>query len=198
MGLFSKKTKEPVVHAPVRREVYVRASEAAVIAQLDSYSSLFSQKGSEEHTLQMATSGDWTTVQLPDAVHPWQLHNLAYWLLDCDHSGRANGTNAEVIAVSAAAPNHPGYWLVHDDEVPDALCGWDQAGEGWTVQVPGNDVVHPEDVPVARAITIPSGFHTWKPVGVRLEDPGSDMNPLNESNAKSRKRLRERQHNYLV
>lgn len=197
MGLFSKKKSEPIVHPAVHREIFVRAEEQAVRTKLDEYSSLFSPKRTVEHDLQLSVSGGWVAVQLPDAVHPWQLHNLAYWLLDCDHPESTDGVSAEVIAVSEAAPTHPGYRLVRDDEVPDALCGWDDAGDGWTVQVPGNDIVTPEDVPVARSLTVPSGFHTWYTVGVRLEDPGHDMNPANESTFPSRKRLRERHHLFM-
>lgn len=189
MGLFSKKPQQPIVHAPVERVVYVRAGEPSVTAHLDAYSSLFSPKRADDHTVQVAVSGDWTAIRLPDAVHPWQLHNLAYWMLDCDHHG--GEPNADVIAVSAAGPGYPGYRLVRDDEVPDALCGWDDEGHGWTVGVPGNAIVRPEDVPVPRALTTPAGFHGWRAVTVRLEDPGVDMNPGNEPTVKSRTHLRE-------
>ena len=190
MGLFSKTTKQPIVHEAVQRVVHVRAGESAVAAHLRDYSSLFSPKRAEQHVLQIATSGDWTAIRLPDAVHPWQLHNLAFWMLDCEHPG--TDPNAEVIAVSAARATHAGYWLVRDDEVPDGLCGWDHDGHGWTVQVPANDVVRPEDVPVPRAVTLPSGFHEWRPVTVMLEDPGAEMNPSNVATFKTRKQLRER------
>jgi len=190
MGLFSKKSTPPITHAPVQRVVYVRAGEAAVTGHLDAYSSLFPPKRADEHDLQIATSGEWTAIRLPDAIHPWQLHNLAYWMLDCEHAGTE--PNADMIAVSAAGPAHPGYRLVRDDDVPDSLCGWDDDGRGWTVHVPGNDIVRPEDVPVSRALTTPAGFHEWRTVSVRLEDPGADMNPSNEATVKSRRHLRDR------
>jgi hypothetical protein len=198
MGLFSKKKAEPVVHPQVQREVFVQATEPAVRVKLDEYSSLFSPKRTVEHDLQLSVSGGWVAVRLPDAVHPWQLHNLAYWLLDCDRPDAAAGASAEVIAVSGAGLGHAGYRLVRDDEVPDALCGWDDDGNGWTVQVPGNDIVRPEDVPVSRSLSVPSGFHTWHTVSVRLEDPGSDMNPTNEQTFKSRKQLRDRHHLFMT
>jgi len=190
MGLFSKKEKQPIVHEPVDRVVYVRAGESAVVAHLDGYSSLFSPKRADEHLLQIATSGGWTAIRLPDAVHPWQLHNLAFWMLDCEHPGA--GPSAEVIAVSAASTAHAGYWLIRDDELPDGLCGWDQDGHGWSVHVPANDIVRPEDVPAPRAVTPPAGFHEWRPVTVRLEDPGPEMNPSNAATFTTRKQLRQR------
>lgn len=198
MGLFSKRVEEPIDHPPVERVVYVRAGDSAVTRHLDEYSSLFCLKRSEGHDLQVATSGEWTAIRLPDVAHPWQLHNLAYWMLDCEYPGRVDECSADVIAVSKAAPNHHGYWLVRDDEVPDALCGWDDAGDGWTVHAPGNDIVRPEAVPISRGCTIPTGFHDWRPVAVRLEDPGTDMNPRNESTVTSRKDLRERHHLFVM
>lgn len=183
MAIFSKKPKVPVVHAPVERTVLVRATRESVIAHLDTYSSLFSPKHSAAHRVDVATSADWMAVRLPLDVHPWQLHNLAYWMLDCD------GADQQVFAVSAAGPDHPGYRLVRDPDMPDALCGWDDEGGGWTVNVPSNDIVRADDVPVARAMTCPSGFHEWTAVDVRFEDPGHAMNPRNEATTKSRKRL---------
>lgn len=183
MGLFSKQPNQPVVHPAVERVVYVHSSHEAVRRHLDEYSSLFPVKHSVEETLLMSTVGDWTAIRLPDAVHPWQLHNLAFWMLDCD------GADNDVIAQSAAAPNHAAYRLVRDPELPDALCGWDDEGEGWTVLVPTNDIVYPEDVPVPQAVTMPSGFNDWSEVTVRLEDPGAFMNADNDATAKSRERL---------
>lgn len=186
MGLFSKRKAAPVAHAAVERIVYVRACEPAVTAHLDAYSSLFSSRHSSEHALQFASAGEWTAIRLPDAVHPWQLHNLAFWMLDCE------GADQHAIAWSAAAPHHAGYRLVRDPDVPDALCGWDDDGNGWTVQVPTNDIVRPEPVPVPRALSYPGGFHTWREFVVRLEGPGHDLNPDNEATFPSRKSLRSR------
>ena len=183
MGLFSR--RKTVAHPPVERIVYARATEAAVLAHLRAYSApSFAPR--HEHSLRVAVAGEWTALRLPDAVHPWQLHNLAFWMLDCD------GVDRHVIAWSAASPHHPGYRLVHDPDVPDAICGWDDAGDGWTVQGPANDIVRPEPVPVPRALSYPSGFHTWREVTVRLEDPGSGSNPTNRATSPSRKHLRER------
>ncbi len=186
MKLFSKQPVEPVAHPPVERCAYVRAAELIVLAHLDEYSSLFSPKRSEQHQIQVAASGDWTAIRLPDAVHPWQLHNLAFWMLDCPTADQ------QVIAVSAAAATHSAYWLVRDPEVPDALCGWDDDGNGWTVDVPGNDIVRPQPVPVPHAIARPEGFHNWRDLTVRLEDPGAEMNPTNDATFLARKRLIDR------
>ncbi len=186
MGLFSKRpAPEPIVHAPVERTVLVRATGPAVAAHLDDYSSLFSPKHATEHTVAVASAGDWTAIRLPDAVHPWQLHNLAFWMLDCE------GADQQVIACSGPSPTHPGYRLVRDPDVDDALCGWDDDGAGWSVLVPGNDIVRPEPVPVPQALTVPSGFHDWRHVAVRLEDPGHDMNPANAPTVADRRRLAE-------
>ncbi len=186
MGLFSKKVPEPVAHPPVERIAHVAADLAAVRLRLDEYGTLWPPKRAASHTLHLATSGGWTAVRLPDAVHPWQLHNLAIWLLDCP------GVDGRVFAVSAPAPTHPGYTLTLDPEVPDALCGWDSNGDGWTVSVPSNEVVRPEAVPVDRVLAVPTGFGPWEPVEVLLEDPGAAMNPTNAPDVPSRERLRRR------
>lgn len=184
MGLFSKRqAPEPIVHPSVERTVFVRASVDEVGAHLDDYSSLFSPKHSSEHMVAMATSGDWTAIRLPDSVHPWQLHNLAFWMLDCE------GADQQAVACSGPAPTHPAYRLVRDPEIGDVLCGWDDDGNGWSVLVPSNDIVRPEPVPVPQALAVPSGFHHWQDVSVRLEDPGRDMNPANGPTVRSRREL---------
>lgn len=184
MGIFSKRqVPKPIVHASVERTVLVRASGDAVAAHLADHSSLFSPKRSSEHTVKVAASGEWTAIRLPDAVHPWQLHNLAFWMLDCE------GADQQAIACSGPAPTYPGYRLVGDPEIADVLCGWDDNGNGWSVLVPSNDIVRPEAVPVPQALTVPSGFHDWRDVSVRLEDPGPDMNPTNESTVPNRREL---------
>ena len=183
MRLFSKRATEPVVrivHPPVKRFVYVHAGLEAVVGHLTRYSALFPAKRSDEHMVRVATASGWTAIRLPDEVHPWQLHNLAYWMLDCD------GVADDVIAWSGAGPDHPGYWLVRDPEVPDAMCGWDYGGQGWTVVVPTNAVVRDDDVPVSRSVACPTGFSGWSDVEVRLEDPGADMNPANLATVCSR------------
>lgn len=185
MGLFSKRNAEPISYPVVDRTVHVPAGGDAVIAHLAAYSELWSPKRAEQHEVLLGVVGDWTAIRLPGAVHPWQLHNLAYWMLDCP---RIDASNA-VIAESEAGPDHPGYRLVRDPEVPDALCGWDHEGQGWTVQVPLNRIVRGERVPVPQAVSVPSGHQEWRPVPVLLEDPGRGMNERNESTAKNRKSL---------
>lgn len=184
MGLFSTKQAVPLVYAPVARTVHVPAAEPDVVAHLAGYSALWSPKRAVPHEVRIATVAGWTAIRLPDAVHPWQLHNLAFWMLDCP--GASGG---DVVAESAAGPDHPSYRLVRDPEVPDSLCGWDEAGSGWTVRVPDNTVVRGDVVPVARSFLVPSGYDGWHSVPVLLEDPGSGMNERNESNAGSRTAL---------
>lgn len=185
MGLFSKRKAEPLVYPEAERVVHVPAGRDVVVAHLDAYSELWSPKHAERCELSVGVAGGWTAIRLPGAVHPWQLHNLAFWMLDCP--GRKDAH--EVIAVSAASRDHPGYRLVCDPDVADALCGWDDVGQGWTVQVPGNRIVRGEDVPVPRALSVPSGHREWRPVWALLEDPGRGMNERNESNVKNRRSL---------
>jgi hypothetical protein len=185
MGLFSRKDKEPLVHPDVQRSVYVRADIADVRSQLVDYSSIAPPKHSVPHTLRVYTAGPWVRVDLPPAVHPWCFHNLAFWLLDTP------GVSAELVAVSGPSPTHPGYRLVRDPEASDALCGLDDDGTPWTVEVPSNRIVRGEPVPATDTFQLPADGEL-APAGsveVMLEDPGRAMNPTNGANAKSRKSL---------
>lgn len=182
MGLLRNREPDLLDHPPVERMVYLRADREAVLAHLDDYSRFCSPKHAAERRVAVAANGGWVAIRLPDTVHAWQLHNLAFWMLDCPTAGR------QVVAESGPAPTHPGYRLVHDPEVPDALCGWDALGAGWTVDVPGNDVVRGEDVPVGP-IVCPSGFSDWCEVTVRLADPGAAMNPANVATFAARRHL---------
>ena len=186
MGLFSKRVVEPLVYPAVARTVHVEAPREEVIAHLDEYSQLWSPKRATEHEVTVGAVGGWTAIRLPEEVHPWQLHNLAFWMLDCP------GAGGGMFAESAASPDHPAYRLVRDPDLGDVLCGWDEQGTGWTVHVPGNDIVRGEDVPFPQAMVVPSGYQDWAPVTVLLEDPGPGMNEHNESTAKSRKHLVDR------
>ncbi|MGYP001824533192 len=188
MGLFSKRKAEPISYPAVMRLVHVPATTDAVVAHLEEYSGLWSPKRAQQHEVLVAQAVGWSAVRLPDEVHPWQLHNLAFWMLDCP--GRRDGD--DVIAESAAGPGHRGYVLIKDPELGDALCGWDEDGAGWTVNAPDNDIVRGEDVPTPREGQIPSGYDDWKSVPVLLEDPGRGMNEGNESTLKSRRALRDR------
>ncbi len=189
MGLFSKRTAEPLTYAAVARVVHVRAGAADVLAHLDSYSQLWSPKRVEEHQVRVGDVGGWTAIRIPEAVHPWQLHNLAFWMLDCPGIGDEDGG---VIAESEASTDHGAYRLVRDPVIGDALCGWDERGAGWTVHVPGNDVVRDDDVPVSQSFAVPSGHQNWRLVTVLLEDPGHGMNERNESTLATRKHLIDR------
>lgn len=185
MGLFSKRNAEPLVYDAVERVVHVPAGAHAVVTHLASYSDLWSPKRAETHDVTVGEVGGWTAIRLPELTHPWQLHNLAFWMLDCP--GVREGS--DVIAESAAGPDHPAYRLVRDPEIPDAMCGWDEQGTGWTVGVPMNAIVRGEDVPIGRSIAMPSGYQEWHSVPVLLEDPGRGMNERNESTVKNRRGL---------
>jgi hypothetical protein len=169
----------------------VPAAVDDVEAHLAKYSALFSPKHSAAAAVRVAVDGGVVAIRLPEAVHPWQLHNLAYWMLDCP------GIDGDVLARSEASPTHVGYTLVRDPDLPDCLCGWDDAGEGWTVNVPDNEIVRPEAVPTAPLIAAPRDFGNWREVAVRLEDPGHEMNPRNEPTIRNRKTLRMRHVGYL-
>ena len=167
----------------MERIVYVPASTGSAIRHLDQYSDLFSPKYSVERTVRVAGTGEWSSIRLPDDVHPWQLHNLASWMLDCPD------LDGDVIAWSGPSVHHAGYRLVRDPDVRDALCGWDDEGVGWTVYVPSNDIVRGEDVPVSRPLPVPSGFGEPVDVAIRFEDPGHAMNPRNAATTERRAQL---------
>lgn len=190
MGMFSKRHDDPLVYPAVVRTVHVRAAVTDVVGHLRTYSELWSPKRSAPHEVLVGAVAGWTAIRLPERVHPWQLHNLAFWMLDCPGSGDGGG----VIAESAAGPDHVAYRLVPDPVIGDALCGWDDRGDGWTVHVPGNDVVRGEEVPVPRSFAVPTGYQDWKAVPVLLEDPGRGMNERNDSTSSSRRHLVDRDH----
>lgn len=191
MGLFSRRAAERLVHRAVPRTVHVRADRDAVVAHLEAYSGLFSPRHAEWRSVLVGSVDGWCAIRLPHVLHPWQLHNLTNWMLDCPGAGR------DVIAESAAGYDHHAYWLVADPDLPDALCGRDEFGEGWTVHVPGNDVVHPAEVPVTAPV-IPVGHGDWEEIEVLLEDPGHAMNPTNVPTVKSRRALEQRSDGLLV
>lgn len=83
MGLCSKSDAEPLTYPPVDRTVHVPARCDAAVAHLTAYSRLWSPKQAEQCELLLGAVGSWTAIRLPAAVHPWQLHHLAYWILDC-------------------------------------------------------------------------------------------------------------------
>lgn len=186
MGLFSRKEKEPVVHAEVRRYVYVPAEAEAVTGQLQAYSELHSPKHADQQLLRLSSADGWVRVELPRCLHPWTFHNVAYWLLDTD------GADNRVVAVSETSPHHPGYRLVRDPEMPDGLCGIDDSGQHWSIAVPTNDVVRGDEVPARDTYEIPPDpdFTSACSVEALMEDPGHDLNPTNTSTFGQRKHLR--------
>lgn len=188
MGLFNKKKREPRVHPAVTRRIHVAAPVDDVVAQLDRYSQLHSPKHASELTLHVGTASDGSTVvRLPETLHPWLFHNVAFWLLDTPGQ-------QFVAAVSAAGPAHPAYWLVRDPEMMDCLCGLGEGGDGWTVNVPMNEIARPDDVPVpAMSIPVDDAMQTIA-VTMLAEDPGHDLNPDNEATEPTRKKLEQRHH----
>ncbi len=190
MGLFSRRTKEPVVHPTVERAIHVRSTRESLDQHLDGYAKIMGRHA-RDLDVRLWSSGEWLRLDLPaDGVHPWELHNLAYWLLEI----------GDVLATSGPSPQLHGYHLVRADHPNDFLEGWTDASEPMTVHVPGNDVVRPDpEVPApARttrdamgAASIPE--HGWVEIGpvvVRSEDPGHDLNPSMAATKRSRKSLR--------
>ena len=190
MGLFSRRAKEPVAHPRVKRTVHVMANREAVNGHLDGYAKVMGRHA-RDLDVDVWSSGDWLRLDLPaDGVHPWELHNLAYWLLEL----------GDVVAVSGPSPQLHGYHLTRADDPNDLLVGWTDASEPMTVHVPGNDIVRPDpEVPAPARTTrdalgaagIPQAG--WVEVGgivVRSEDPGHDLNPSMAATKRSRKDLR--------
>ena len=192
MPLFSRKKPESIEHPVVARTIFVRAAASAVLPLLESYSQLSLPKRAMEQTFAVGESDGWTAVRLPEGVHPWQLHNLAAWLLDVP------GVAGQVIAESAGGPTFRAYRLMPDPKVGEWLCGRDDAGEGWTVNVPNNEIARPDAVPVDLSLAVPTSFGGWRTVQVRLEDPGSDMNPNLEATVATRKELAQRQRGLAI
>jgi hypothetical protein len=183
MAFFSRRKIEPVVHEAIERSAYVAAEADAVASQLLAYSDMQSPKHATEVVVQLLSAPGWTQVQFTGSLHPWSFHNVAFWLLDTP------GANNEVVVVSAAGANHPGYRLVLDGEISDSFAGWDDDGVPWTVQVPMNHIVKGDPVPVPAAVTLPSGLTAGSELSILIEDPGHDMNPRNEITTKDRARL---------
>lgn len=183
MGLFSKKYREPRVHPAATRTITVPSQLEAVERGIHAYGSLHSDKHAIRHQLRLTTHTDGTTIELPPRVHPWTFHNLGFWLLDT-----ADGDQVTVLR-SAPTPDHPGYTLVPDPELDDCLCGIDDNGDGWTVSVPTNDIARPTAVPVTVAPDRRAPGGESRVITVLMEDPGHDMNPLNDSTIRSRQQL---------
>lgn len=186
MVLRKKRTPGPVAHPPVNRMVTVRAPEAVVRERLAAYGERWAPERSHDHRLGITSAYGWTGVRLPTTVHPWQLHSLATWLVGC------RGCDRLVMAISGPSDHHGGYVLVPDPEIPDALCGWDEYGEGWTVSVSLNRVARPEPVPVPPQRVLPLLPDPWKTVTVRLEEPGHSLHPTNAGGSFTRQQLRGR------
>jgi hypothetical protein len=190
MGLFSRKPKEPIVHPAVERTIHVEVDRAAVPPHLDGYWEIMGRRA-RELEVGIASSRSWVRLTLPRAgVHPWEAHNLAYWLLEL-------GT---VVVVVGPSPDRPGYHLLRADDPNDLLEGWTDDGEPVTVHVPGNDVVRPdpEVAGIARSaaaalrdVGVPhDGWADHGTILVFSEDPGHDLNPAMAATRRSRAALR--------
>ncbi len=183
MGLFSKKTRETVVHPSVARSITVPAPAAAVIAQLNAYGDLHSPKRAAATTMRVGSVGEATVVELAPTMHPWTFHNLGFWLLDTEPSAEA------LVLRAGPSPDHPAYALVRDPEMPDCLCGFDADGDGWTVAVPTNDIVRGEAAPRRPDVGAPIHGTLTEVVEILTEDPGPDLNPTNAGTVATREKL---------
>lgn len=184
VGIFRKKYREPRVHPEAERTITLTAPLDAVIAQIDAYGTLHSERHAMRHQLVLSEHGGEISIGLPSRVHPWTFHNLGFWLLDTPNGGE--GT----VLRSSATSDHPAYTLVRDPELDDCFCGLDENGDGWTVSVPTNDVVRPGAVPLTRVPTPRSSGEQQRIVTVLMEDPGHDLNPSNAPTARTRQQLR--------
>ena len=183
MGLFSKKRREPRVHHAAERIIVVPAPLDAVTGQVEAYGSLHSPKHASPYQVVLRQAGRWTTIELPEQIHPWTFHNLGFWMLDTPHGGQ------DTVLRSSATTDHPGYTLVRDPELGDCLCGVDDNGDGWTVAVPANEIVRPTAVPATGGPIAPQGQGNGRAVSILMEDPGHDMNPSNAATVPTRRRL---------
>ena len=190
MGLFSRRTKEPIVHPRVERTIYVETTARSLDDHLDGYAEIMGRHARDLDVV-VWSSGGWLRLDLPDqGVHPWELHNLAYWLLEL----------GDVVVVSGPSPELHGYHLVRADDPNDLMEGWTDAGEPMTVHVPGNDVVRPDPEVAMPASTrrdalqaagVPhDGWTEIDRVTVRSEDPGHVLNPSMAATKPDRAALR--------
>lgn len=183
MGLFTKKYREPRIHPVAKRTITVSSRLEDTTNRINAYGSLHSEKHSIRHPLVLTEEAGRTTIELPARVHPWTFHNLGFWLLDTP-----GGTSGTVLR-SSPTPDHPGYTLVRDPELEDCLCGLDDHGDGWTVSVPTNDIARPTEVPVTVDPDRRVPGVERHLVTVLMEDPGHDLNPLNDPTRRSRRQL---------
>jgi hypothetical protein len=182
MPFFRRAKREPVVHPRVARIVYVRASLDAATKQLTEYSML-TGRGGEAMEVAVATSGGWVALRLPETIHPWQPHNVAWWMLDTP-----GATRDGLVADSAAAPTFPAYRFAPDLKLDDTLSGRDSLGRCWTLHVPSNSLAGPEEAPI-RDVLVHADFGDWRIVKVRFEDPGHEQNPSMEATFPSRQAM---------
>ncbi|MEM9033035.1 MAG: hypothetical protein AAGA99_09090 [Actinomycetota bacterium] len=190
MGFFRRSKPEPIVHPAVARTIYVEADRAALTPHVEGYAGIMGRRA-RTIEVDLRGSGPWIRLDLQvDGVHPWEFHNLAYWLLEI---GR-------VVAVSGPSPTHDGYHLVRADDANDLLEGWTDGGEPLAIHVPGNDVVRPDPAvpgPPQTADEVLEVSHVpelgWTDLGaidVRTDDPGRNLNPTLAATKRRRADLR--------
>ncbi|MEO1061653.1 MAG: hypothetical protein AAFZ07_09565 [Actinomycetota bacterium] len=178
------------MHPAVDRSIHVRAQDRAIDDQLGGYAEIMGRRA-RALEVRRWTAGDWCRLDLPgDGVHPWELHNLAYWLLEV----------GDVVVTSGPGPGFAAYHLVRADHPNDLLEGWTDTAEALTVHVPGNDVIRPDpDVPAPALTTaqalrgagVPTeGWIDRGVVAVMSEDPGHDLNPSMSATKPNRAALR--------
>lgn len=159
------------------RTIYLDTARGVLDRRVDDYARMMGRRA-RPLEVTVSAAGPWLQLKLPtDGVHPWEFHNLAYWLLDI-------GT---VVAVSGASPTHSGYHLVGADHPGELLEGWTDEGEPLTVDAPSNDVVLGDpEVPGPQTSTdevlelarVPErGWVPLKALQVRSDDPGPNLNP---------------------
>lgn len=194
MGFFSKKQRTEIVHPDVDRRIFVRCSRGLIESHLPAYDEIMGPRVPSA-PIPTATEDDWTVLVMPRRIHPWAFHNLAMWMLDAEQDG------AEIALRAENTAEHVGYWLVHDDEVGDWLCGRADSGRPISVQVPDNAWVWDDAVPVeaatfaqvASGLSIPASLLAGTPAAsltARFDDVAHDLNPLLEASYKSRDRMR--------
>lgn len=190
MGLFSRKPKEPVVHPTVERTIWLRADPIRLGPHLDEYAAIMGKRA-RAIGVEAWRSGEWLRLSLPrEGVHPWEHHNLAYWLLEL----------GDVVVAAGETADFPAYSAERGPSPLDLFEGHTAAGEPVSFHVPTNKVVRSDsDVAVAKLGTAErlasAGVPVdgWAPVGavdVRSEDPQHDLGPRLDDVVANRAALR--------
>lgn len=170
-------------HPEIERSLVVRAEVAAVLAHLACYSARFSD-AAPRRGVPVGSCLGWTRLDLPPAVHPWHLHDLASWfrtLVGPEPDG--------LVALCGPGPEHEGYWLVPDPRHDDVLFGYDDVGTPLAVSASTNAVGRGGVLPIPvesrlhlfARVGIPTEMRLVRRAAVAFEDPGRALNPSNAS-----------------